>query len=208
MNALPDAADVLRVGDPAHPSLVELVRRYGAELLQQALTPCCRAHTGARSEAGLRGRVVRARGPPWHSVLHELSHYRVHDAGAAREPDRDAGGDDAEECAVCYLQIVLASAGAARARTHAARHGQLGLHVPIRIRASVVRKRCCRRGCGSRTAQSLTETSGPPAVCDREGPGRGWRRQPAIQEEPSRKSSLRLIIQPFGGPALSRRRPR
>ena len=45
--------------------------------------------------------------------------------------DRDAGGDDAEECAVCYLQILLADelSGFGRERM-LARHGCLGLHVP------------------------------------------------------------------------------
>jgi hypothetical protein len=43
-----------------------------------------------------------------HSLLHELSHY-VCMSGARRAGlDRDAGGDDDEECAVCFLQILLA----------------------------------------------------------------------------------------------------
>jgi len=61
------------------------------------------------SEAGLRANILYVRADtPLHSLLHELSHFvcmtQVRRAGL----DRDAGGDDAEECAVCYLQILLA----------------------------------------------------------------------------------------------------
>ena len=68
-------------------SLVELVRRYGAELLQQAPDAVLPGSYWGESEAGLRGNVLYVRADtPWHSVLHELSHLRVHDAGAARGP--------------------------------------------------------------------------------------------------------------------------
>ena len=43
-----------------------------------------------------------------HSLLHELSHYVCMSPDRRAGLDRDAGGDDAEECAVCYLQILLA----------------------------------------------------------------------------------------------------
>ena len=110
MNAMPNAADVLRVGDPAHPSLVELVRRYGAELLQQAPDAVLPGSYWGESEAGLRGNALYVRADtPWHSVLHELSHYACMTPERRASLDRDAGGDDAEECAVCYLQIVLAA---------------------------------------------------------------------------------------------------
>ena len=45
---------------------------------------------------------------PLHSLLHELSHFVCMSAERRAGLDRDAGGDDAEECAVCYLQILLA----------------------------------------------------------------------------------------------------
>ena len=109
MNALPDAADVLRVGDEAHPGLVELVRRYGAELAHYAPDAALPGSYWGESEAGLRGNVLYVRADtPWHSVLHELSHYVCMTPDRRAGLDRDAGGDDAEECAVCYLQIVLA----------------------------------------------------------------------------------------------------
>jgi hypothetical protein len=60
-------------------------------------------------EAGLVGDEVHARADtPVHSILHEASHSIC--MGPARRAvlHRDAGGDDLEESAVCYLQILLA----------------------------------------------------------------------------------------------------
>jgi hypothetical protein len=60
------------------------------------------------SEAGLRGSVLLARlDTPIHSILHEASHFIC--MGPERRTGllRDAGGDDAEENAVCYLQVLL-----------------------------------------------------------------------------------------------------
>lgn len=63
------------------------------------------------SEAGLRGDVLYARlDTPLHSILHEASHYICMTPERRAELDRDAGGDDAEESAVCYLQVLLADA--------------------------------------------------------------------------------------------------
>jgi hypothetical protein len=45
---------------------------------------------------------------PLHSLLHELSHFICMSAERRTSLDRDAGGDDDEECGVCYLQILLA----------------------------------------------------------------------------------------------------
>ena len=61
------------------------------------------------SEAGLRGNALYVRADtPLHSLLHELSHFVCMTPERRAGLDRDAGGDDAEECAVCYLQILLA----------------------------------------------------------------------------------------------------
>ena len=61
------------------------------------------------SEAGLRGQWLYARGDtPLHSILHEAAHYVCMTPERRASLDRDAGGDDAEECAVCYLQLLLA----------------------------------------------------------------------------------------------------
>jgi hypothetical protein len=66
------------------------------------------SYWGAR-EAGLREDQLYARlDTPVHSVLHETSHYICMTPERRAGLDRDAGGDDAEESAVCYLQVVLA----------------------------------------------------------------------------------------------------
>ena len=48
------------------------------------------------------------RDTPLHSVLHEACHTICMSADRRAELDRDAGGDDLEEAAVCYLQVLLA----------------------------------------------------------------------------------------------------
>jgi hypothetical protein len=60
-------------------------------------------------EAGLQGNRLYARlDTPLHSALHEAAHYVCMTPERRTGLDRDAGGDDAEESAVCYLQILLA----------------------------------------------------------------------------------------------------
>lgn len=60
------------------------------------------------SEAGLKGDTLYARlDTPVHSVLHEASHYICMTPERRAGLDRDAGGDDPEETAVCYLQVLL-----------------------------------------------------------------------------------------------------
>jgi hypothetical protein len=60
-------------------------------------------------EAGLIGARIFARlDTPLHSVLHEGAHFVCMTPERRAGLDTDAGGDHAEENAVCYLQIVLA----------------------------------------------------------------------------------------------------
>jgi len=60
-------------------------------------------------EAGLIGAMIFARlDTPLHSVLHESAHYICMTVERRAGLDTDAGGDDAEENAVCYLQLILA----------------------------------------------------------------------------------------------------
>jgi hypothetical protein len=103
------AAEVLRVGPRAHESILALAHRYGVILRQLAAAETLPGSYWGESEAGLRGNILYVRADtPLHSLLHELSHYVCMTAGRRAGLDRDAGGDDAEECAVCYLQILLA----------------------------------------------------------------------------------------------------
>jgi hypothetical protein len=71
------------------------------------------------AEAGLIESDVFVRADtPAHSLLHELCHYVCMDDKRRARLVTDAGGDDDEECAVCYLQVLLADSlsGFGRAR--------------------------------------------------------------------------------------------
>jgi hypothetical protein len=60
-------------------------------------------------EAGVIGATIFARlDTPLHSVLHECAHFICMTPERRSGLDTDAGGDDAEESAVCYLQLMLA----------------------------------------------------------------------------------------------------
>jgi len=97
------------VGSQAHPAIPELTRRYGVELRYCAADQSLPGSYWGESEAGLRGNGLYVRADtPLHSLLHELSHFVCMSPGRRSGLNRDAGGDDAEECAVCYLQILLA----------------------------------------------------------------------------------------------------
>lgn len=109
MNARLHFTDVVRVGPRAHRAIHELVAKYGAGLVECASTETLPGSYWGDSEAGLRGSSLFVRpDTPIHSLLHELGHFICMSPERRAGLDRDAGGDDAEECAVCYLQIVLA----------------------------------------------------------------------------------------------------
>lgn len=60
-------------------------------------------------EAGLIGHRLYLRpDTPLHSALHEAAHYVCMTPARRDALERDAGGDHAEENAVCYLQILWA----------------------------------------------------------------------------------------------------
>jgi hypothetical protein len=109
MNARFRFADVVRVGHCADQSMRELAARYGALLIECSPSETLPGSYWGDSEAGLRGSEIFVRADtPIHSLLHELGHFICMSPERRAGLDRDAGGDDAEECAVCYLQIVLA----------------------------------------------------------------------------------------------------
>ena len=52
---------------------------------------------------------MRARDTPIHSLLHEACHIICMTPDRRAGLHKDAGGDDLEEAAVCYLQVLLAA---------------------------------------------------------------------------------------------------
>lgn len=91
--------------------LALMLHHYGLTLRLTAPHESIPGSYWGESEAGLKGDVLYARlDTPVHSVLHEASHYICMTPERRAGLDRDAGGDDAEESAVCYLQILLADA--------------------------------------------------------------------------------------------------
>jgi hypothetical protein len=86
-----------------------LLGRYGLELSIQAPGEPVPGTFWGEPEAGIVGRTVFARADtPVHSLLHETCHTICMTTARRETLLRDAGGDDIEEAAVCYLQIVLA----------------------------------------------------------------------------------------------------
>ena len=90
-------------------SLELLLDRYGLELQLVAPEEIIPGSYWGEREAGLIGAKLYARlDTPLHSVLHESAHFICMTPERRAGLDTDAGGDDAEESAVCYLQVVLA----------------------------------------------------------------------------------------------------
>jgi hypothetical protein len=88
-----------------------LLDRFGLELVLVAPETVIPGSYWGEGEAGLIGARLYARlDTPLHSVLHEGAHFVCMSAERRAGLDTDAGGDDAEESAVCYLQILLAEA--------------------------------------------------------------------------------------------------
>jgi len=93
------------------PVLQRLLQTLGLQLVEVPLTqPIPHSYWGA-PEAGLLRDTIHARpDTPVHSLLHEASHALCMGSERRAVLDTDAGGDFAEEDAVLYLQVLLASA--------------------------------------------------------------------------------------------------
>jgi hypothetical protein len=102
---------MLRLSNVDRGAVVRLLAGYG---LDTRVVPADVAIEGSywgESEAGLKGNTLFARqDTPLHSILHETAHYICMTPERRAGLDRDAGSDDAEESAVCYLQLLLADA--------------------------------------------------------------------------------------------------
>ncbi len=99
----------LLIADVELAGIESLLGRYG---LVVELEPDSEPITGSfwgDSEAGVVGQTVFMRADtPIHSVLHEACHIICMSGDRRANLETDAGGDDLEEAAVCYLQILLA----------------------------------------------------------------------------------------------------
>ncbi|NNC65140.1 MAG: hypothetical protein HKN84_10170 [Gammaproteobacteria bacterium] len=101
--------NVVELRDLTLPAVEDLLSAYGLELIIVTLGTDIPASYWGAPEAGIAGQCLFARADtPAHSLLHELSHYVCMAPERRAGLWRDAGGDDEEECAVCYLQVLLA----------------------------------------------------------------------------------------------------
>lgn len=100
---------VTTVADVGVDGLAALLSRFGLDLEKVAGGESIPGSYWGEPEAGVIGTRVYVRDDtPIHSLLHEACHIICMDDERRRTLDRDAGGDDLEESAVCYLQILLA----------------------------------------------------------------------------------------------------
>lgn len=102
-------ASVLRCGEVGLTELRALLERFGLELIEVGPGETIPGSFWGDSEAGLIGCKVYAReDTPVHSLFHEACHTVCATPERRESLHTEAGGDDAEENAVCYLQILLA----------------------------------------------------------------------------------------------------
>ena len=102
------AAPVLCCGRLAA-ALAPLVDRLGLTLEWCPTGAAIPGSYWGEPEAGRIGTTLYVRpDTPVHSALHEAAHYACMDDRRRALDSSDAGGSALEECAVCYLQILLA----------------------------------------------------------------------------------------------------
>jgi len=88
---------------------IALLLRYGLTVAEVTELETIPGSFWGDDEAGLVGSTLHIRGDtPLHSLLHESCHYICMDERRRSALHTNAGGTALEECAVCYLQIVLA----------------------------------------------------------------------------------------------------
>ena len=90
-------------------ALERLFDAFGIEVRWVAAGGAIPGSHWGEPEAGIVGTRLFVRGDtPLHSALHEGCHLICMGDQRRATVSRDAGGDDLEESAVCYLQVVLA----------------------------------------------------------------------------------------------------
>jgi hypothetical protein len=104
-----ESPQVLRLADIDSLELTGLLSRFDLELVRCADDAAIPGSYWGDDEAGLKANRLYARADtPLHSILHEACHYICLSPARRVALDTDAGSDDAEENAVCYLQVLLA----------------------------------------------------------------------------------------------------
>lgn len=103
------ALPVMTMAASGGQTLAGLLQSYGLELVTVATGTDIPGSFWGESEAGLIDNRLYVRpDTPVHSALHEACHYICMDRARRSGLHTDAGGDYAEEDAVCFLQILLA----------------------------------------------------------------------------------------------------
>lgn len=118
----PAPAPVVRISQLAEPALHSLLSALGLALERVADGAAIPGSYWGEPEAGvIGGRLFVRRDTPVHSLLHTAAHVLCMDAERRSQLHTDCGSDDAEEIAVCYLQVLLADrlAGYSRERLFA-----------------------------------------------------------------------------------------
>ncbi len=104
-----DEAAVLRLSELPSGALDALVARYGLSLEWVAPGVVIPGSFWGDDEAGIIGETLYVRpDTAVHSALHEFAHIVCMDEARRAAAHTDAGSDDVEEEAVCYLQILMA----------------------------------------------------------------------------------------------------
>lgn len=86
-----------------------LLGRYALDLVVHPPAARIPGSYWGEPEAGISPGAVHVRADtPVHSLLHETCHVVCMDAVRRGHVAGDAGGCDTEECAVCFLQLILA----------------------------------------------------------------------------------------------------
>ncbi len=104
-----DQSSVLRFSDIDPAELAVLLDSFQLEICIRGDSEEIPGSYWGDQEAGLiKGRLYLRAETPVHSILHEACHYICMDSERRDVLDTNAGADEAEENAVCYLQILLA----------------------------------------------------------------------------------------------------
>ena len=106
---IPRPPRVLRLSEFGSAELIDLLARFDLQLIRGAERQPIPGSYWGDDEAGIKANNLYARGDtPLHSILHEACHYICVSQARRQCLDTNAASDEAEENAVCYLQVLLA----------------------------------------------------------------------------------------------------